>query len=61
MSTNDITGDAIRTKIASDEFKTNYDRIFGQKVRPVVQKTFPPNYNPETGEFTDETPQPPEN
>ena len=30
-SKNDITGDAIRSKAPSDEYKDNYDRIFGKK------------------------------
>ena len=54
MSTNDITGDAIRSRIANDKFEEGYDRIFGRKERPFMQKTFPDNYDPETGRFKDE-------
>lgn len=30
-SRNEITGDAIQTKIASEAYRDNYDRIFGKK------------------------------
>lgn len=28
---NDITGDALKTKPASEKYRDNWDRIFGQK------------------------------
>ena len=30
-STNDITGDKIQTKAATDKYRDEYDRIFGKK------------------------------
>lgn len=30
MSTNDITGDSLRSRVVSDEYRDNYDAIFGQ-------------------------------
>lgn len=31
MSTNDITGDEIKSKVNSKEYEEGYDRIFGKK------------------------------
>lgn len=30
-STNDVTGDAIKSRSSSDSYRDNYDRIFGKK------------------------------
>jgi hypothetical protein len=30
-STNDITGDKLQSKVPSDAYRDNYDRIFGKK------------------------------
>ena len=34
MSINDITGDKIATKPASDKYRDNFDKIFGSKKKP---------------------------
>lgn len=31
MSINDITGDALKTRVTSDAYRDNYDKIFGRK------------------------------
>jgi hypothetical protein len=31
MSINDITGDAIATRVVTDAYRNNYDSIFGKK------------------------------
>ena len=33
MSTNDITGDALTTKVATEAYRDGWDRIFGEKKR----------------------------
>lgn len=33
---NDITGDSIRTKTVSDDYRSNYDLIFGKKKPEIV-------------------------
>jgi hypothetical protein len=30
MATNDITGDSLRSRVVSDEYRDNYDEIFGR-------------------------------
>ena len=30
MATNDITGDTLRSRVVSDEYRDNYDTIFGR-------------------------------
>lgn len=35
-SSNDITGDSIRTKGISEDYRANYDRIFGKKKPEIV-------------------------
>ncbi len=37
-TTNDITGDQIKSKVNSDEYLTNFDRIFGNKEKTVNAK-----------------------
>lgn len=32
-TTNDITGDSLTSRVPSDAYKNNYDRIFGKKDR----------------------------
>ena len=32
---NDITGDTLKTKPASDKYRENWDRIFGKKTQEV--------------------------
>lgn len=41
---NDITGDSIQTKVPSDSYRENYDRIFGkpQLITEVVGDTAQP-------------------
>lgn len=41
-SRNEITGDAIQTKLNSDSYRDNYDRIFGSKVK---KKSLPVAYD----------------
>ena len=36
MTTNDITGDALRTKPATDAYRDNYDAIFRRKPEPAA-------------------------
>lgn len=31
MSINEITGDALKTRVTTDTYRDNYDRIFGKK------------------------------
>lgn len=31
MSINDITGDALKTRVTTDAYRDNFDRIFGRK------------------------------
>ena len=38
-SKNAITGDAIQTKQITEQYRNNYDLIFGKKVKTVVQST----------------------
>lgn len=40
-TTNDITGDSIRSKAQSDKFAENFDRIFGKKQTPLGEDTRP--------------------
>lgn len=40
MSTNDITGDAIRTRAPSKAYSDGFDRIFGKKT-PIGEDTRP--------------------
>lgn len=35
---NDVTGDPLRTKVASEKFRNNYDLIFGKKDKKEEQK-----------------------
>lgn len=37
-STNDITGDSIRTKASTDAYREGHDRIFGKKAEPYPYK-----------------------
>lgn len=39
MSTNDITGDEIRSKASSDKFRDGWDAIFGKKEDKVEEAT----------------------
>ena len=39
MSTNDITGDEIRTDVPSDKFKNGWDAIWGEKQRELLDNT----------------------
>jgi len=41
MSTNDITGDAIRTRAPSKKYSEGFDRIFGKKQTPLGEDTRP--------------------
>lgn len=34
VAKNDITGDSIQSKVNSQAYQDNYDRIFGKKKRP---------------------------
>lgn len=36
-ATNDITGDAIATKAASEAYRANYDAIFGKKKQSAAE------------------------
>ncbi len=36
MSTNDVTGDKLITKQATDAYRDGWDRIFGKKPQPPV-------------------------
>lgn len=36
MSKNDITGDDLKSKAATDAYREGHDRIFGRKPEPVV-------------------------
>ena len=40
VARNDITGDSIQTKVASDAFRDNYDAIFrkGKEMTPAVEQ-----------------------
>lgn len=40
-STNDITGDSIVTKATSEEYRNNYDLIFGKKDRDIIKSHQP--------------------
>lgn len=40
VAKNDITGDSIQTKAASQAYADNYDRIFGKKERPRYQPIY---------------------
>ena len=37
-SKNDVTGDSIATGVVTDAYRNHYDRIFGKKKEPVVEK-----------------------
>lgn len=41
MSTNDITGDAIKTRVATETYRNNHDRIFGPKCPQCGKKLGP--------------------
>jgi hypothetical protein len=41
MTHNNITGDALRTKPASDAYRENYLRIFGRTCKACGQRTAP--------------------
>jgi hypothetical protein len=34
MSKNDITGDDIKTKVITDQFRKNFEAIFGKQIEP---------------------------
>ena len=42
---NDITGDAIKTKAASQKYYDNYDAIFGKKDKNELDKPLTTEYN----------------
>ena len=44
MSQNDITGDEITSKAASDEYRANYDRIFRQQAPEQAPAQARPTY-----------------
>ena len=50
-TTNDITGDAIRSKAANDKFRENFDRVFGKPKFKITYGRFDgdkPAYRSET-------------
>lgn len=38
MSKNDITGDNIQTKVASDAYRNNFDAIFRKLIEPIIEE-----------------------
>lgn len=43
VAKNDVTGDSIRSKVPSKEYKDNYDKIFGKKEDKEEPKEWPDN------------------
>lgn len=41
-SRNDITGDSLRSRSPSEEYRNNYDAIFGKKKKDIPQEGVPP-------------------
>jgi hypothetical protein len=37
-SKNDVTGDSLVSKVASEDYRKNYDNIFGKKDKPEQHK-----------------------
>ena len=47
-SKNDITGDEIKSKASTKAYEDNYDRIFGNKEKPLLDSV---NHKPAEGQF----------
>lgn len=39
---NEITGDALQTKVGTDSYRSGWDRIFGKKPEPIAQPAIQP-------------------
>jgi hypothetical protein len=52
---NDITGDAIKSKSASQKYYDNYDAIFGKKDKKDLDKPLTTDYNEDANVNTEQS------